>query len=461
MIIRPRPLDYARLPAVVLPLLLLLLLGVRPVGAQFSDRVVERAKSSSVQILILGARGSIQGNGSGFFISDQGHVATNFHVVEGASAVVVTFARGDRVFHHPGEVVAGSKERDLAILKTRKFPGSRVATLAVAPPSSAQRVMSIGFPGALQLPSTSSGLQEVAQGELRGSPGAVSSFVPATFSGEVGRFQQESEMAFADGHVVRADLILHSAKTSGGNSGGPLIDIEGRAAGVIFAHGSDDSGRVDYALAIHSGHLVELARAHRVPITVSTARASVPRSGSPFLIPLLLSVAGLAIASFLMALKKPRAAIIDGLSRLTVRGGAREPDPRHQVSPPMRNPPPRAAARAVRPSGERRMVLRGRGPDGRSFHLEFDADRFRRNGGRLVLGRKLELCQLHIPQDSVSGQHALISLQGGELMIADRNSGNGTFVNDREVPLGAPPVPLRPGDRLRVGEVELVYDVFS
>ena len=107
------------------------------------------------------------------------------------------------------------------------------------------------------------------------------------------------------------------------------------------------------------------------------------------------------------------------------------------------------------------MVLRGLGPDGRSFYLEVDAETIRRGGGRLVLGRNRDLCQLHLPHDSVSRQHALLSFREGRLMVEDRNSGNGTYVNDREIRLGDAPVPLTPGDRLRVGEVELVFDLLS
>lgn len=439
--------------------MLLLLLGMVPARAQFSDKVIERGKASTVWILSMDENGD-GGSGSGFIISDQGHVATNFHVVDGGSTWVVIFASGDRVFMEESNLVASSRENDLAILQTRKFPGAEVFTLATAEPSSGQKVMSIGFPGALEVPSTASGLSKVAEGELRGSAGAVAPFIPATFSGEVGRFQQEAELPFADGVSVRADMIQHNAKISGGNSGGPLIDVEGRVSGIIFATGSDLSGAVDYAFAIHSGHLVELARTHRIPIKVSTARASLPRSGGVLQILLILAVAALAIVSFLMALKKPREAIVDGLSRLSIRGTREEALPPVQV--PVRQAAPRQTGGAPSPSSAAgRMVLRGRGPDGRSFHLEFDAEGFRRSGGRLVLGRNRELCQLHIPHDSVSRQHVLLSLREGTIFVEDRNSGNGTLVNGRELPLGGSPVPLRPGDCLRVGEVDLMFDLLS
>ena len=107
------------------------------------------------------------------------------------------------------------------------------------------------------------------------------------------------------------------------------------------------------------------------------------------------------------------------------------------------------------------MTLRGREPGGRSFHLDLDAEDFRQNRGRLILGRNRELSQLHLPHDSVSRQHAVFSIRDGVVLIEDRNSGNGTLVNGRQLPLGAAPIALRSGDRIKFGEVELVFDLLS
>ena len=105
------------------------------------------------------------------------------------------------------------------------------------------------------------------------------------------------------------------------------------------------------------------------------------------------------------------------------------------------------------------MTLRGRDPEGHSFLLEFNAETFRRNNGRLFVGRNRELCQLHLPQDSVSRQHAVLSLRDDVVRVEDRNSGNGTHVNGLELKLGSAAVSLRTGDRIKLGEVELIFDV--
>lgn len=105
------------------------------------------------------------------------------------------------------------------------------------------------------------------------------------------------------------------------------------------------------------------------------------------------------------------------------------------------------------------MILRGRDLEGHSFNLEFDVASFSKNNGRLILGRKRDLCQLHLPHDSVSRQHAALVIKNSAICLEDRNSGNGTILNGRPLTIGSPPMPLTSGDRIKLGEVELMYDV--
>jgi pSer/pThr/pTyr-binding forkhead associated (FHA) protein len=107
------------------------------------------------------------------------------------------------------------------------------------------------------------------------------------------------------------------------------------------------------------------------------------------------------------------------------------------------------------------MRLRGRDLHGISYDIAFtDAD-FRRCGGRLVIGRNHDLSQLHLSHDSVSRQHATLTWQDGSVHVEDRNSGNGTKVNGRELMVGSPPTPLRSGDKLSLGEVDLMFEILN
>jgi len=102
--------------------------------------------------------------------------------------------------------------------------------------------------------------------------------------------------------------------------------------------------------------------------------------------------------------------------------------------------------------------LRGRDSSGNSYALSFSDSEIYRNGGRLVIGRNPDVSSLILSHDSVSRQHATITLVGGRLAIEDRNSGNGTLVNGGAVLVGASPLLLKPGDRITIGEIELVLD---
>jgi len=56
----------------------------------------------------------------------------------------------------------------------------------------------------------------------------------------------------------------------------------------------------------------------------------------------------------------------------------------------------------------------------------------------------------------VSRKHAVLILDGDEVLLEDRNSGNGTFVNGRELQPNNP-IRLRSGDVIEVGDVEFVF----
>jgi len=60
-----------------------------------------------------------------------------------------------------------------------------------------------------------------------------------------------------------------------------------------------------------------------------------------------------------------------------------------------------------------------------------------------------------LPDSSVSGQHCEVQLRGHELVVRDMRSTNGTFINHTIISEGV----LRPGDSLRLGEVELNLDL--
>ncbi len=94
------------------------------------------------------------------------------------------------------------------------------------------------------------------------------------------------------------------------------------------------------------------------------------------------------------------------------------------------------------------LVVRssGSGGGGRELSLTVDTP-------RLVIGRG-EGCELRLPDPSVSQRHASIRQRGGEYVLVDENSVNGTFMESVRVPPQTPRV-LRSGEQVRVGRVWL------
>src|SRR5512140_651089 len=85
----------------------------------------------------------------------------------------------------------------------------------------------------------------------------------------------------------------------------------------------------------------------------------------------------------------------------------------------------------------------GEGPD---LSLTLDAP-------RLVVGRG-EGCDVRLPDPSVSHRHASIRQRGGEHVLLDENSTNGTFMDRVRLPPQTPRA-LRSGERVRLGRVWL------
>jgi S1-C subfamily serine protease len=143
------------------------------------------------------------GTGSGFVWDEQGHVVTNFHVVQDASSAKVTLGQDD----YPAKVVGVARDQDLAVLRINaprtKLVPMRVGTSARL--QVGQKVYAIGNPFGLDY-SLTNGIVS-ALGRTMQSVGGASIF----------------------------DVIQTDAAINPGNSGGPLLDSAGRLIGVNTA----------------------------------------------------------------------------------------------------------------------------------------------------------------------------------------------------------------------------------
>ena len=152
-----------------------------------------------------GSGTQMQGVGSGVVIVDNGIILTNLHVVAGSKRVTVKFFDGSE---SEVDMVRAYPENDLAVVKARKLPDDlESATLgSTANLRSGDEVVAVGFPFGIG-PSVSAGVVSGLDRSFR-SP---------------------------EGKQVMTGLIQFDAAANPGNSGGPLITMEGEVIGIVTA----------------------------------------------------------------------------------------------------------------------------------------------------------------------------------------------------------------------------------
>lgn len=177
-----------------------------------------------------------RGTASGFFISSDGYIVTNNHVVEGADRITVRLHDG-REFRNV-ELVGTDPTTDVALLKIN----ARNLTAAPLGYSDSSRVgdwvLAIGSPG-------------FGQGTGSTLPGTVTAGIVSAKGRNIGilgqRFIQET------GQLVNPaieDFIQTDAVINPGNSGGPLVNGQGQVIGVNTAIFSTTGRYMGYGFAV-------------------------------------------------------------------------------------------------------------------------------------------------------------------------------------------------------------------
>lgn len=144
------------------------------------------------------------GAGSGFIISEDGYIVTNYHVIDGATAIRVTLNNGDS---YDAKLVGGEELNDVAVLKIDGVSGLKPVVLGDSTDLVVgETVCTIGN----------------ALGTLSFSQ--TSGYVSST-----GR-----SITMSDGTVMN-NMIQTDCTINSGNSGGPLFDSYGRVVGITSA----------------------------------------------------------------------------------------------------------------------------------------------------------------------------------------------------------------------------------
>ena len=185
--------------------------GALPLPASVDTPGVKHASQEVVKVSSLGCGGLVTGSG---FPVGSGYLVTNAHVVSGTTSHSIqkpdgTTLRATVVFFDP--------ERDVAVLYIAGYSD----------------------PGL-----TFGSGQRGTQGAVIGYPGGASEkVVPAVVDGTV---MAEGRDIYNQNLVTRQIFVLQ-ATVHPGNSGGPLIDMQGRVLGMVFATSASDPNQA-YAL---------------------------------------------------------------------------------------------------------------------------------------------------------------------------------------------------------------------
>jgi S1-C subfamily serine protease len=164
--------------------------------AAAATSVLRRAQQVTVRIRSLGC--DRFGIGSGFVLPG-GVVVTNRHVIDQPRAITLNTWDGVSL---EASVTGIAVDSDLAILQLSEDADLPVAELRTTPVEVGETVVAVGYPGGGPATVTTGSVVGLADGELLDEPAPV----------------------------LRVDALIRQ-----GNSGGPLLDEEGRVVGVVFA----------------------------------------------------------------------------------------------------------------------------------------------------------------------------------------------------------------------------------
>ena len=159
--------------------------------------------------------------GSGFVIYKAGHIVTNFHVVQGASLIQVSFSNNERF---KAKVVGVDPSTDVAVLK-------------VNVKSRALKTLTLGNSDGVRV-----GDQVIAIGNPFGLDRSVTAGIVSAVQRRI-----ESPNNLSIAHVIQTDAALNH-----GNSGGPLLNAQGEVIGVNaqIETGGQTQGNVGIGFAI-------------------------------------------------------------------------------------------------------------------------------------------------------------------------------------------------------------------
>lgn len=180
-----------------------------PASLVESDQVLinlyERVSPGVVSINVVADQGV--GSGSGFVYDKNGHIITNYHVVEGAKSIEIDFASGLKAV---GKVIGTDLDSDLAVIEV-KVDANELVPLVLGDSEQVkvgQTVIALGNPFGLS--------GTMTRGIVSAKGRTLESIRPAG-----------TNTFFSSGDIIQTDASINP-----GNSGGPLLNLAGEVIGI-------------------------------------------------------------------------------------------------------------------------------------------------------------------------------------------------------------------------------------
>lgn len=196
-----------------------------------AEAVAAKALPSVVSISAVNEQSGEGGVGSGVIIDTDGNVLTNYHVIEGATAVSVE-VNGES---YEADIVGSDASSDLAVVRLKDIDTSTLTPIEVGDSDDitvGEWVMAIGSPF--------------------GNEQSVS-------TGIVSALYRSTALTGTSGTAIYANMIQTDAAINPGNSGGALVNAEGQLIGinsVIESYSGSSSG---VGFAIPSNYAINIA----------------------------------------------------------------------------------------------------------------------------------------------------------------------------------------------------------
>lgn len=213
----------------------------------------DKVSPGVVSIRVLTDQG--EALGSGFVIDTNGHVLTNYHVVEGETDLEVDFPSGFKV---RGKVIGADLDSDIAVIKL-DAPADQLHPLALG----------------------DSDLLKVGQSVVAiGNPFGLSGSMTVGIISAKGRTLSSMHSTPGGDYYTAGDLIQTDTAINPGNSGGPLLNLNGEVIGINRAIASQNFSTSGETLNSGIGFAISINTIKRVlPSVIQNGKYDYPYLG--------------------------------------------------------------------------------------------------------------------------------------------------------------------------------------